>query len=116
MEVAGRVVETVDRNLESESYASDEDLESSPLLSTSRREPTPLPIVQLLIIGLVRLAEPISFTQVRSIGIGHHIESQLTTKFGTWQIFPYVNQVLERPAAGLHRTECIMKTPLHRSR
>lgn len=50
-----------------DSDAFDEDLESSPLLSNGRREPTPLPIIQLLILGLVRLAEPISYTQVRPI-------------------------------------------------
>lgn len=47
-----------------ESDALDEDLESSPLLSNGRRRPTPLPVVQLLILGLVLLAEPISYTQV----------------------------------------------------
>lgn len=43
------------------------DPESAPLLvhGHAHRKVTPLPLAQLLILAAVRLAEPISFTQVR---------------------------------------------------
>lgn len=45
----------------------DGDYETSPLLigAPARLKATPLPLAQLLILAIIRLAEPISFTQVR---------------------------------------------------
>lgn len=45
----------------------DGDLDSTPLLiaGPARLKATPLPLAQLLILAVIRLAEPISFTQVR---------------------------------------------------
>lgn len=50
--------------------------ESTPLLAESRErvKPTPLPIAQLLILTTVRLAEPISFSQVCSFTFQQLIE------------------------------------------
>ena len=48
------------------------DHEAAPLLvrgHTHRRAATPLPLLQLLILAVVRLAEPISFSQARLQGL-----------------------------------------------
>ncbi|KAG9049173.1 hypothetical protein FS837_010992 [Tulasnella sp. UAMH 9824] len=56
-----------------------DDIEQQPLLAKSKSERTPLPVFQLAVLCLVRLAEPIAYTQ----------------------IFPYVNAMVEE----LHVTD-----------
>lgn len=46
-----------------QSSSADTPVEPPPRPSSRRRKDTPLPILQLLVLAFVRLAEPVSFTQ-----------------------------------------------------
>lgn len=53
-----------------------DDDEAQSLLGKNTRAPTPLPVVQLLVLALIRLAEPIAFTQASSYRTcGYHGEN-----------------------------------------
>lgn len=75
MVASGKVDELVPLLVERDvqSGSADSPVEAPPRPSSRRRKDTPLPILQLLVLAFVRLAEPVSFTQ----------------------IFPYINQMIE---------------------
>ena len=77
-----------------------QDPEAAPLLVHERghRKATPLPLLQLLILAAVRLAEPIGVFQVSNAWAKHYsrYSRPLTPTSFVYigmQIFPYVNQV-----------------------
>ena len=75
------------------------DPEAAPLLvhEHGHRKATPLPLLQLLILAVVRLAEPIGLSQVSNVWTKRSLTPTSYAHIGM-QIFPYVNQV-GKPAA-----------------
>ena len=73
------------------------DPEAAPLLvhRQTPRKATPLPLLQLLILAVVRLAEPIGLSQVRLKSLCQVSTHPATSHSSIGaQIFPYINQVM----------------------
>lgn len=87
MVASGKVDERVpllaERDVQSSS--ADSPMEARTRPSSRRRKDTPLPILQLLVLAFVRLAEPVSFTQAS--GFGHTLAFPRSTIAST-RYFP----------------------------